>query len=139
MNIQQLQKALYDRLSGVSAVSSAVVGIYTKAPQNAESEDDTAFPYITLGPFIAGAYDTKDDNGGNVLCDVHIWSRSQSSLFWRGIGDAVYDALQKYDALSVTGANVIDCRFDDAIDYADPTDGRTWHYVLTFRVTYYLT
>lgn len=139
MNIEQLQQAIYDRLSGFSAVAGAVGGIYTKAPQGPESEDASAFPYITIGPVIPGPFDTKDDNGAEVVFDVHIWSRSQSALTWRALGDDVYTALQKYDQLAVTGANVIDCRFDSSIDYQDPQDGRTWHYVLSFRVTYYLT
>lgn len=139
MNIEQLQQAVYDRLNGVAAITGAVTGIYTKAPQPDEAEDDSAFPYITIGPIIPGPMDTKDDDGGEVLVDVHIWSRSQSALTWRAIGDDVYDALQKYDALAVTGANVIDCRFDGSTDFEDPEDGQTWHYVLTFRVTYFLT
>lgn len=139
MNIADLQQAIYTRLTSVVAITSAVTGVFTTRPQPSDAGDNTAFPYITIGPIIPGPYDTKDDNGGNVLFDVHIWSRSQSALDWRAIGDLVYDALQKYDALAVAGANVIDVRFDSSQDFQDPDEGETWHYVLTFRATYFLT
>ena len=138
MIIDALQQAVYDRLVAVPAVNDAVVGIYTKAPQDPESEDNTAFPYITIGPITATPADTKGSDGIMALVDVHVWSRSQSALSWRGIGTDIYAALQKH-ALAVTGANVVDCRFDAEVDYQDPDDGRTWHMVLTFRVYYFLT
>lgn len=137
MIIDALQHAVYDRLTAVSAVSGAVIGIYTKAPQDPESEDNTAFPFITIGPIMANPSDTKDSDGIMALVDVHVWSRSQSALSWRGIGTDIYAAMQKH-ALTVTGANVVDCRFDSEVDYQDPTDGRTWHMVLTFRVYYFI-
>lgn len=136
MNTVELQQALFTRLT--AEVGGSVVGIYTDPPQATESEDDSAFPYITIGPFNGAPDDTKDDDGFQILADIHIWARSNSALTWRAIGDAVYDALQKFDALSVTGANVIDCRFDSSTNFDDP-DGRTKHYVLTFRVHYFLT
>lgn len=138
MNLDSLQQAVYTRLNNVTAITDAVTGIYTKAPQPDAPEDDAAFPYITIGPIISTPQDTKDDNGIMALVDVHIWSRSQSALSWRGIAGDVYDALQKY-ALTVTGANVIDCRFDSETDFQDPEDGRTWHLVMTWRINYYLT
>lgn len=136
MNIKELQQALFTRVN--TQVGVSVQGVYTTVPQATESEDDSVFPYITIGPFSGAPEDTKDDNGAQVLADIHIWSRSPSALTWREIGDKVYDALQKYDALAVTGANVIDCRFDSSTDFDDP-DGVTRHYVLTFRITYFLT
>lgn len=137
MKAAQLQQCIYDRLKAVAAVNDNVVGIYTKAPQAAQSEASSAFPFITIGPATSTPSDDKDQNAIQALVDVHIWSRSQSALAWRGLGDAVYDALQLAD-ITVAGANVIECRFEDAVDFADPDDGRTWHYVLTFRVLYYL-
>ena len=136
MKLETLQQAVYDRLSAVSAITDAVTGIYTTAPQAAESEDDSAFPYLTIGPVATTPDDDKDQNAVNALFDVHIWSRSQSALTWRAIADDVYAALQRHD-LSVTGANVIECRFDGGVEFQDPEDLRTWHSVLTFRVLMY--
>ena len=135
MKIAALQQAIYDRLNSVPAITDAVTGIYTSVPQSAQSEDDSAFPYITLGPVAVSPNDTKTDNGAQALFDVHIWSRSKSDLTWRAIADDVYDALQKYDALPVAGVTVIDCRFDGSAEFADP-DGVTQHQVSTYRIAY---
>jgi hypothetical protein len=136
MRLSPLQQAIYDRLTAVSAITDAVTGVYTTAPQNVTPEDDSAFPYLTIGPIITTPSDDKDQNAVSALIDVHIWSRSQSALTWRAIGDDVYAALQRHD-LSVTNTNVIDCRFEDSTEFQDPDDLRTWHSVLTFRVLMY--
>lgn len=136
MNIKELQQGLYTRLN--SQVGGSFVGIYTSVPQAEDSEADSAFPFITIGPFAASNDDTKDDNGAEVVAQVHIWSRSKSALVWRGLHDAVYDALQDYRSLSVTGANIVNVLFDGSDDFDDP-DGRTVHVVMRFRVSYFLT
>lgn len=135
MKIAALQQAIYDRLNSVTAITDAVTGIYTFVPQVVDSEDDSAFPYITLGPVSVTPDDTKTDDGAQALFDVHIWSRSKSALTWRAIADDVYDALQKYDALAVAGVTVIDCRFDSSAEFDDP-DGVTRHQIGTYRITY---
>lgn len=135
MRSEALQQAIYDRLTAYVPISGTVTGVYTDVPQNADSADDTAFPYITIGFAANSPMDTKDSNGSNTLVDVHIWSRSPSALTWRAIADDVYDALQKHD-LVIAGANLIDCRFNSAVEYTDP-DGVTKHHVSTFRITYF--
>lgn len=135
MKIAAVQQAVYTRLNSVTAITDAVTGIYTSVPQDPESEDASAFPYITLGPVAVTPDDTKTDDGAQALFDVHIWSRSQSALTWRAIADDVYDALQKYDALAVAGVNVIDCRFDSSAEFNDP-DGKSHHQIGTYRITY---
>ena len=131
-----VQQAVYDRLTGYSAVSSAITGVYTKAPQSTTPESPTPFPYITLGSVSVTPEDTKDNNGAQVLVDVHLWSRD-TPVTWRAILSDIYAALHHY-ALPVTGANVIDCRLDSSVDFADPEDAETWHAVQTFRVSYYI-
>lgn len=137
MNLAELQQAVYDTLSNDANVSGAVVGIYTDTPDAAQSESDGAFPFIVIGPFIASPYDDKGANGVEVLADIHLFSRSTSALEWREVTDDIYAAMQKYDGLPVSDANVIDCRFDGSQDFRDP-DGKTTHSVLTFRIVYFL-
>lgn len=146
MNIAQLMDAVVDRLGAVSAVTSSLGSvpggyqshaIYTNAPQADESEDSAFFPYITVTQAAAGAYDTKDDNGGSVLIDVHVWSRGHSVAAPLALADAVYDALQRHD-LAVTGANTVTVNFESGLLMQDP-DGITMHAVRTFRVLYFLT
>ena len=136
MKSAALQQGIFDRLTGVTGVTDKVVGIYTKVPQANDSGSDSGFPFITINGVTSQPMDTKTNDGQNTLTYIHIWSRSTSALTWRAIADSVYTALQKYDDLSVTGANIIDCRFDSSTEFAD-LDEKTTHTVLTFRVTYF--
>lgn len=135
MNSAALQQAVYDRLTGDATLMAMVVGVYTNPPQADDSADASAFPYLTLGPFVMTPYDTKDTDGQVALVDVHIWSRGTSDLAWRQIADRIYLTLQKHE-LTVSGTDVLDCRFDGQTDFDDP-DGLTHHAVLTFRVLYF--
>lgn len=146
MNTQQLLSAIVARLSAVSAVTTGLGtvpggyqthAIYTDVPQDAQSEDAARFPYISVSLATGSPNDTKDDNGGEVLVDVHLWTRGKSTSERMAKADAIYDALQLH-SLSVSGANVIECRFDSSQDLKDP-DGLTAHVVLTWRVLYFLT
>lgn len=134
MKTEALQQAIYDRLNGVTEITDAVTGIYTKVPQAAQSEDGSAFPFVTIGPFTPTPWNTDDTKGVTVLADVGVWSRSNSDLARRSISDDVYDALDRYQ-LSITGANTVDCLFENMVELDDP-DGVTTHSILTFRITY---
>lgn len=135
MILDELQQSIYDRLS---SEVSGMRGIYTNVPQDPESEDDAAFPYIAINPINTTPTDTKDDNGIVALIDVNVFTRSNSAKSDRALLTPIYDALQKYSDLPVTGANVIDCRYDGGTDFME-SDGKTKQYSLTFRVVYYLT
>lgn len=134
MKSDALIQAIYTRLTTYAPVNSAVNGVYTYVPQDPESEDASAFPYITINGVSLTPDDSKTENGIIALFDIAVWSRSKSALTWRGIASDVYDALQKYD-LSVTGVNVIDCRFDASNEVQSP-DGITNSHVTTIRVLY---
>lgn len=101
MKMDELQSAIYERLTGYAPVSSAVTGIYAEVPQSAQSESDADFPFITIGEASILANDTKTDNGIAALVDVHIYSRSTSPTTWKVIAGNVYNALQKYDGLNM--------------------------------------
>ncbi|MCJ8334563.1 MAG: DUF3168 domain-containing protein [Epibacterium sp.] len=135
MMTDDLQRGVYTRLNSVAAITGAVTGIYTDVPQAAQSEDDSAFPYLTIGPFNVNRDEDKGVNGVNVLFQVHIWSRSQSALTWRAIEDDIYNALHRTGLLTVGTANVVECVFEGSDSFDDP-DGRTHHCVTSFRVLY---
>lgn len=136
MQLDELQKAIYARLA--SQVSGSFVGIYTDVPQPDDSELDSAFPYLTIGPVAVSNIDTKSDDGISALAQVHVWHRTNSTLAVRALYNGVYAALQDYRALAVTGANVVNCLFEGADEFDDP-DGKTKHGVMRFRVDYFLT
>lgn len=137
MNAEGLAQAIYDVLSGDPAVSGAMVGIYTDVAQVSQSEDDSAFPYLTIGPYTFSRNDTKTEDGQSVAVTLNIWSRSNSALTWQALRSDVYDAMHRA-ALTVSGQNVISCLFDSSNDFEDP-DGKTRHITLDFRITYFAT
>lgn len=132
MKIAALQQAVYTRIN--SQLGGSVVGVYSNVPQAAQSEDDSAFPFITIGPVTPTSWSTDDTPGITALVDVGVWTRSTSDLVRRGLADAVYDAMNRYQ-LPITGVNTVDCLFDNMVEFMDP-DGVTTHSVVTFRVTY---
>lgn len=145
MNMAEVQEAIVDRLGAVAAVTGLLGSapsyqanaIYTNVSQPDAPESTGAFPYIVVSGVTATPQDDKDQNAVEALVDVHAFHRTNSQKALNELSDAVYDALHLH-ALSVTGANLIECRFNNAVDFEDPDDGRTWHSVRTFKVLYYL-
>ena len=134
MNSANLHRALYTRLTGATGLSGVITGVYAHVPQPDNAGDVAAFPYITLGPHTRSPFDTDDDDGQSVRVNVHLWDRYSSELTRSAVRDAIYDALHKYD-LAVTGADLLDCLFVNETGFPDP-DGKTFHTVMGFRVTY---
>lgn len=134
MNSVALHQAIYTRLAGFTALTSQVVGVYSKVPQPDQAEDDAAFPFVTIGPHTRRPFDTDDDDGQQVTAAIHVWDRFTSELSRAAVRDAVYDALHKYD-LPISGADTLDCLFINEGGFEDP-DGKTFHSILQFRVTY---
>jgi hypothetical protein len=129
MKTQAIQTALYTRLTAEQALP-----VYTDVPQADEPEDDSAFPYITIGNFIGGAYDDKTSVGGNLTVDVKVLHRTHSTTEVRAIADSVKPYLHRYD-LPVSGCDYVNLVFEAVNDYDDP-DGKTKHVVHTYRITY---
>lgn len=134
MNIAELQQALWTRLN--SQLSGSFVGIYHDVPQADESEDDAAYPFLTLGPYFATPFDDKGQQGGDVLFQAHIWTRTHDNLARAALRDGVYDALHRY-GITITGTDYTNLIFESSDDLAD-SDGKTRHIVMRFRVTYLL-
>lgn len=132
MQIAAVQQALFDRLT--AQVGGSYTGIYSDVPQDAQSENSAAFPFVTIGPFTPSPWSTDDNQGITVLTDVGVWTRDQSSLDRRVLTDGIYSALDRHQ-LAITGANTVDCLFENMVEVEDP-DGITTHSVLTFRITY---
>lgn len=136
MNLGAVQQAVYTRLSNFTALTSQLgsTGIKSRVPQVTEAEAEAAFPYVTFGFPSVLPWDTKSDDGGNAILQVHVWSRSQSSLQYQSILTSVYDALDKYD-LVISGAATVTVDFQGSTYFEDP-DGVTVHGISDFRITY---
>lgn len=132
MNTAAMQTAIYSRLTSYSPVSSLVTGVYdARAPQSA------VMPYICIDTIATQRDETKTDTGGTALITLHLWDESLSQLALRQIEQRVYECLHRFDTLSVSGCEIIDCLFEQGQNIGDP-DGRTSHVIMTFRVRYFV-
>ena len=140
MKAAALQQAVYNRLNDSSITSllssaySPLVPIFSigSVPQSADSESESAFPYITFSAPSITPFDDKDKVGGSAIVQIDVWSRTLSDLAVNQIGDAV-DARLRRQALSITGATHITTELISSQLIDDP-DGKTKHLVIQYRV-----
>lgn len=128
MTIKQfaLQEALYTRLNNDSTLTDTNgASVYDEVPEG------SSFPYVTIGETTALEYDTKDLTGSEQTVTFHIWSQYRGAKEAKNIMDRLHDLLHNY-SLSVSGANLINLRFDFGDLLRDP-DGVTRHGVMRFR------
>ena len=128
MTIKQfaLQEAIYTRLSNDSNLTSTLgSSVYDEVPEG------SSYPYVTIGETTAVEYDTKDVDGSDQTLMLHVWSQYRGSKETKNIMDRLHDLLHDY-SLSVTGANLINLRFEFSDLVRDP-DGITRHGVMRFR------
>lgn len=126
MTLEELQTAVYSKLSGLSGLT----GVYFEiAPQDEDGASLVPFPYATFSVPSYTPYDDKGQNGGNAIVQIDVWSRDTSTERVE-LADAVYAALHR-QPLSVTGH--IDTVMDAAELSIDP-DGETRRAMLRARV-----
>jgi hypothetical protein len=140
MKAAALQQAIYNRLNDssvtslLSAAYSPLVPIFSigSVPQSADSESDSAFPYITFYAPAITPFDEKDKVGGSAIVQVDVWARTLSDLAVNQIGDAV-DARLRRQPLSISGATHITTELITSDLMGDP-DGKTKHFMVQYRV-----
>ena len=136
MSSAAIQVAIFERLSGYPGLTALLVaggtGVYEYVPQTEASEDDSFFPYVTVGDDDIEGWDTDTDDGIEATLRVHTWSRHKGRLETKQIQEQVYQALHHHGLL-VDGVPVVLLHFVDSTAGPDP-DGRTYHGVSTFRL-----
>jgi hypothetical protein len=145
MKAAALQQAVYNRLNDSSVTSllstaySPLVPIFSigSVPQSADSELDTAFPYLTFSTPSLTPFDDKDKVGGSAVVQIDVWSRTLSDLAVNQIGDAI-DARIRRQPLSITGATHITTELVTSQLIADP-DGKTKHLITQYRILWLTT
>ena len=128
MTIKQfaLQEAIYTRLSNDSTLTSTHgASVYDEVPEG------SSFPYVTIGETTTVDYSTKDSIGSDQTLMLHVWSQYRGAKETKNIMDRLHDLLHDY-SLSVTGANLINLRYEFSDLIRDP-DGITRHGVIRFR------
>jgi len=138
MKSDDLQTAIYNRLNDGSVTSllstsySPLAAIFTDVPQSADSELETAFPFITIGADTINPFDSKDDLGGSAIVQIDIWDRATSMLDLKAVVDAVDARLRRQD-LSISGVTHITTELESCTFSRDP-DGKTKRALILYRV-----
>jgi hypothetical protein len=122
--IALLAQSYYDPLFPIFSIGSV--------PQSADSELDTAFPYVTFSTPALTPFDDKDKVGGSAIVQIDVWARTLSDLAVNQIGDAI-DARIRRQPLSISGATHITSELITSELLGDP-DGKTKHLVIQYRV-----
>ena len=126
LHLFTLQQAVYARLSGDSTLTTTL---------GAEVHDDvpegTSFPYVVLGDDTSVEYGTKTLDGASNTITLHVWSQYRGAKQILEIMNRVHDLLHNY-SLTVSGANLINLRFEFSDTFRDP-DGISRHGVMRLR------
>lgn len=136
-----LQDAVLAVLEGSAALAAILApkagdpakpAIYDEAPQPRRGEEDSYFPYLTLGEDTLAAFATDTATGADVDLVLHSWSRAGG---WREVQaiDAVLRGLLHRQEIAVAGAELIGIEWDRTDTTRDP-DGHLRHGVHVFRV-----
>lgn len=138
MKAADLQTAVYTRLNDASVTAllstaySPLPAIFTDVPQAADSELETAFPFITIGADTINPFDSKDDLGGSAVVQIDVWSRASSMLGLKALAEAV-DGRMRRQPLNIAGVTHITTEMDNCVFSRDP-DGKTKRALILYRV-----
>lgn len=134
MNSENLQAAIYSKLTGNSPLMALIKGVYADAQQPADAGALTDFPYVTIGQDNGASWDTKTTFGTEAICQIDIWSRSNNFTQAKTIGSAITDALHQ-QPLTITGASHV-LTFQQSEVYSKDPDGHTKRGMLMFRIVF---
>lgn len=129
--------AVFSRLTGYSALTALLANgsssIFDFLPQEL-ADTDSEFPYIFLGNLSAQEFDADDRLGTDATLVVHTFSRYRGRKEAADIMAQVYNALHRYDDLTVSGYNTVDVQWAGLTQVMTDPDGLTQHGVQSFRV-----
>lgn len=125
------QKAIYEALiSNVDIIANSIP-VYDAVPQ-AESAENSQYPYITIGEDNHLSIDTDTENENQVSITINVWSRQRGRLETKTIQGYIYKTLQRAE-LSETGYKFVNIMQDGSTSFMD-VDGITRHGVQTFNL-----
>lgn len=120
-----MQKKIYSILSGDSALSDLIQGVFDSVPDNT----DRAYIVIGEDDFQDWSSHAHDGFLGDVT--IHVWSEARGQKEVKTIQNRLYELLQNVD-LGLTGFKTINFRLDLCEVLKDP-DGRTQHGIIRFN------
>lgn len=136
-----IQQAIFTKLSDDAELIAELAdhyerpddpAIYDDVPQPDRTEDDSFFPYITIGDDTVSDWSTDTESGGDVEAWIHVWSRFGGRKECKRILGLVYASLHRQQ-LAVAGYHFIGCDFLSSETSRDP-DMRTQHGTIRFRI-----
>jgi hypothetical protein len=124
-----LQKAVYQQLTGDTALMALVTGIHDRPPQS------SIFPYITVGESISRDWSTMATTGLEQVITLHVWSREGGRKEAALIMERIHVLLHE-GTLSVEGQTLVLIRFISSSVLLED-DGWTYQGVMRFRTLLY--
>ena len=134
MNGDNLQRAIYDKLTNDATLMGLIQGVYADVQQVLDSGSDIPFPYVTIGSDNLAPWDSKTFFGTEALCQIDVWSRSNNFLEAKAIGSALTNALHQ-QPLTIQDADHVMTVQQSAVYSKDP-DGHTKRGMFMFRVLF---
>lgn len=127
-----IQTAIYQRLSTYPALTAIVSGVYDDVPQ-ANGRANDAYPYVTIGDdsLVADAQDDAVGFSGSIV--IHSWSISRGRKQIKSIQGEIFNALSRYD-LPITTRKLITLEWASDSSFID-ADSVTRHGVSTYSIT----
>lgn len=122
-----LQAAIYAALQPIG------IDVYADHPQPDEPEDDSAFPYITIGNDVATTWDSHTFLGGSHLVQIDVWSRQNNFTEAKNTADAIRAALH-YQPLTISGAKHV-LTLNESNTFTRDPDGHTKRAMCMYRIT----
>ena len=134
MNADNLQRALYNALTGDVALMALITGVYADVQQPDLPESDSNFPYVVIGQDNLSPFDTKTKLGASALAQIDIWSRQNNLIEAKEVASAIYTALH-YQPLTITDADHVVTMVESQVFSKDP-DGHTKRGMVMVRIIY---
>ncbi len=125
--LNALQAGIYTRLTGYSALTTALGGsfIYDHVPQDSDG------PYVVIGDDTAVDHDTKTTNGWELTITIHCWKETKGGRKdIKTLMGHIYDALHNSASnVTVTGFTLVYliCEFHQTIQET-AIEGNNDHY-----------
>jgi Protein of unknown function (DUF3168) len=120
-------KAIFSRLSGDTALSQKVTGVYDKVPEN------TPFPYVVIGSPNPSPLETKSSYGENIPWVLHCYSTYNGKKEVYEILNLMLQALTK-ERWTIEGFNLLKFNIEPNMQVLEPAqEGFPYQGILRVR------
>jgi len=115
-----------------AAMFAALVPALAPVPVLDQAGPNQAYPYVTIGESVAEQADTLNEQGVNLDCTIHVWSRQAGMQETQELMARVKDALDR-QRFPAAGFQWVDTVWTFGQTLRD-ADGVTRHGILRFTV-----